>query len=180
MFYSQRRPEELGVFHWVVDAKDRERVTDWEDWWSYVVMPIIQSKSLRKPMGYFAEGDYSYFERFEATLENHPKPHANDPSSKEATDLRKVITESFRFSSDPEPGLELIDILANATRRAMAGNLKRDGWKNIPRLMIHRRGHYIQMIALTQIEPNVHRYPYMPVLRHFTHGGKSMLAPRFL
>ena len=180
MFFSQRRPEDLGAFYWVVDGKDRDRITDWEDWWSYVVMPSLQSKSLREPMGVFAEGDYSHFRRFDTVLGEHLKPYAKDPSKNDATDLHTLLTEHFRFSSEPEPGLEMVDILTNATRRALTGRLGPDGWKNIPRLMIHRPDHYIQVIALTQTPPKQTGYPYMPVLKHFSHGGKSMLAPRFL
>src|SRR3546814_10263368 len=65
MYYCQRRPVELGAFYWVVDGKDKDKVTDWEDWWSQVIMPITESKSLRKPLGIFSEGDYYHFKRFE-------------------------------------------------------------------------------------------------------------------
>jgi hypothetical protein len=74
----------------------------------------------------------------------------------------------------------MADILTNATRRALTGRLGPDGWKNIPRLMIHRPDHYIQLIALMQTDPKQTKYPYMRVLEYFSHGGKKMLAPRFL
>lgn len=180
MFFSQRRPEELGAFYWVVDGKDRDRITDWEDWWSFVVMPSLQSKSLRKPMGMFTEGDYSHFRRFGTVLSEHLKPHVKDPSKDHATDLRKLLTEHFRFSTEPEPCLEMVDILTNATRRALMGRLRIKGWGNIRRLMIHRPEHYIQFIALKQTPPKQTRYPYLPVLKYFSQGGKNMLAPRFL
>jgi hypothetical protein len=64
MYFSQRIPRELGAFHWVIDAKDRNRTTNWEDWWSMVMMPALQSQSLTKPLGIFTEGDYSHFEQF--------------------------------------------------------------------------------------------------------------------
>ena len=143
-------------------------------------MPHLQSKSLREPMGIFTEGDYSYFRRFDAVPGEHLKPYAKDPSNNDATDVRKILTEHFRFSSEPEPGLEMADILTNATRRALTGRLEPDGWKNIPRLMIHRPDHYIQFIALMQTQPKQTEYPYMGLLKYFSSGGKSMLAPRFL
>src|SRR3546814_19300972 len=105
MYYCQRRPVELGAFYWVVDGKDKDKVTDWEDWWSQVIMPITESKSLRKPLGIFSEGDYYHFKRFETQLSDHLKQHANDPSHDEA-DVRMLLTEHFRFSSKCEAGLE--------------------------------------------------------------------------
>src|SRR5262249_47715546 len=94
-----------------------------------------------------------------------------------ATDLNLLMTESFRFSGNAEPGLELVDVLVNATRRALMGSLDIRGWRDIPCLMIHTRGHYIEVIAL-------HKRPgrapsYRAVLRHFSKGGKDMIAPRF-
>jgi hypothetical protein len=118
MFYSQRRPKELAVFHWVVDGKELGRVTDWEDWWSYTVMPMLQSKSIREPMSMFAEGDYSHFARFTTKVGDHLKPRIDNPSDDDATDIKLLMTESFRFSSDPEFGLEMVDVLTNDTRRA--------------------------------------------------------------
>ena len=179
IYFSQRRPETLGLFQWVIDGKDKNRVTDWENWWSSTVMPITQSRSLRQPMNHFVDGDYTYFQRFEMTVPEYLWPHINNPRERIGLDIKKILTESFRFSSDSEPGLEMVDILTNATRRALMGNLGIQGWANIRQLMIHRKKHYIRLISLENA-PKGHRYPYMQVLRHFSRGGKNMLAPRFL
>jgi len=180
LYYSQRRPQELAAFHWVADAKGKGRTTDWEDWWSFVVMPILQSKSLREPMAVFTEGDYSHFRRFLGEIPPYLKPHIRDPrGSGDAIDIRKLMTESFRFSWEAEPGLELVDILVNATRRALMGNLKLEGWQGIPELMIHRRHHYIHFVSLLRSDPQGRNWPYMPVLEHFGRCGKNILAPRF-
>lgn len=181
LYYSQRRPQELGAFHWVVDAKDKGRITEWEDWWSFVVMPMLQSKSLTEPMAMFAEGDYSHFERFSAEIPDYLKLHIRGPRGRgDATDVKKLMTESFRFSSDVEPGLELVDILVNGTRRALMGNLKRQGWQGIRELMIHRKHHYIHFVSLLRSAPGHRSWPYIPVLDDFSRAGKNMLAPRFL
>jgi hypothetical protein len=63
LYYCQRRPEELADFHWVIDAKDVKRMTVYEDWWSKVIMPMLQSQSLREPLILLKEGDYRWFER---------------------------------------------------------------------------------------------------------------------
>ncbi|HSE46377.1 MAG TPA: hypothetical protein VLA89_13715 [Gemmatimonadales bacterium] len=39
LFYCQRIPRELAAFHWVIDGKGKGQLTDWESWWSLVVLP---------------------------------------------------------------------------------------------------------------------------------------------
>lgn len=89
------------------------------------------------------------------------------------------MMEHFRYSSDSEPGLELADIVVSATRRALVGNLKMSGWKDLPTLMIHRPQHYIHLVALHGRSTTPH-IGYKNVLRRFTQNGRNMLAPRFL
>jgi hypothetical protein len=88
--------------------------------------------------------------------------------------------EHFKYSSDSEPGLELVDIVTNAARRALKGTLHISGWEQLPTLMIHRRrDHYIQLISLHDRKPP-NPPPYAEViLKHFTRNGRSMIAPRF-
>jgi len=38
LFYCQRIPKELAAFHWVIDGKGKGQVTDWESWWSLIVI----------------------------------------------------------------------------------------------------------------------------------------------
>jgi hypothetical protein len=179
LYFCQRRPRELSKFHWVIDAKDRDRVTNWEEWWSRIVMPMIQSSALRKPFGQLVGGDYSHFERFYREIPDYLMPYVNEPTKKMGLNANLIMKESFRFSSKPEPGLELVDIVSNALRRALIKNLDFQGWHELPRLMINRRdGHCIRFIRLEN-EDESHHYPYGRVLRHFRQGGKSMLAPRF-
>jgi len=85
--------------------------------------------SKRRP-SFRAEGvDYSHFERFQATPED---------GAEHAISL-KLLLKDLRFSDLAEPGLELIDILVTATRRALVGNLQLPGWNNIRRLMFTGR-----------------------------------------
>jgi hypothetical protein len=85
------------------------------------------------------------------------------------------MSESLRFSSKPEPGLELVDILTNAVRRGMVGNLKFEGWKNIRSLMIHRKSQYIRLLSLARKVAGPRTdVPYMSMLRHFKTGGQNM------
>ena len=175
MFYAQRIPKELGAFHWVIDGKDKTGVTDWEDWWSVVVSMDLQSRSLSDPFATLEGADYSHFERFHGKFSAYMKAHFK--GGDEGIDGGMLMKENIRFSSEAEPGLEIVDILTNAVRRALAGRLAISGWRDIRRLMIHRKEPYIQLVALRDAAvPS----SYESVVRHFTEGGKSMLSPRFL
>lgn len=179
-YYSQRRPEELGNFHWIIDAKDRT-ITNWEEWWSFCVMPMIQSKTLRTPGMQLDWSDYSHMERFFTDPIDYLDQFKAEPNTAKETlplDLKMIMTESFRFSSDAEFGLELVDIVTTAVRRAMVGNLQHAGWKDIPSLMIHRKNQALRVITLHERDHSPgYSLPYYPVLEAFIKGGRSMIAP---
>ena len=168
LYFAQRQPEELGSFTWVVDGKEPSKVTDWEKWWPWHATGALAVRSITDPRPTLKGADYSFFDSY------------NGSDGKEVgTDL-KVLMADLRFSSRPEPGLELVDILVNAVRRAMAGNLGRAGWRDIRRLMIHRREHYIGLLLLENASTEPTDPGYADVVRHFAQEGRSMLSPRFL
>lgn len=180
-YHAQRNPKALEIFHWVIDAKHPNQVTDWEDWWSTTVVIWLQAISLARPGEFFPEGDYRYFERFR--FRELPAYVAEEVrrlgvKSTQGIDLNLMFKESFRFSSAIEPGLELVDIVTNALRRAMVGNLKEAGWLPLRSLMIHRPDLYVWPCSLLTEERNLDR-PYKSILNHFRQGGRNMLAPRF-
>jgi hypothetical protein len=176
-YHAQRHPQELAKFFWTFDGKDNQRTTNWEKLWADVLMPILQSKTIAEPMGFFEFGDFQHFKRFEtAPPDRVPRPEG---SADTATDIRLLMTEHFSYSSDSEPGLELADIAVNAVRRAMIGNLQFSGWRGLPSLMVHRPSHYIRLVSLHQ-RPKPDKLGYEHVLRHFMSGGRNMLAPRLL
>jgi hypothetical protein len=84
----------------------------------------------------------------------------------------------MEFVSETTPGLELVDIVTNAVRRALRDSLRRDGWLPIRTLMIHRREQYVQVISLARsdlvLPPRAIR-----VLGEFFKGGRNLFAPRF-
>ena len=49
-YWLQRIPREVLNYHWVIDGKDLNRVTDAEDWWSTTMLGLLQSRSARDPM----------------------------------------------------------------------------------------------------------------------------------
>jgi hypothetical protein len=134
LYYSQRRPKELANFHWVVDGKgDTDTPTPWEKWWSMFIKPALQTKFAINPIASIKCGDYSHMTRFHMTelSEFHRRVLNAKADGPPGLDLGKILSESLRFSFDPEPGLELVDILTNATRRALRGSLSlKDGAKS--------------------------------------------------
>lgn len=182
VYFSQRMPAELGHFEWVFDGKgDFDGETAWETWWRQVLLPMLQSMSIRKPGGRLIGGDYSYFDKF--CIDEVPEyiAHlidAKDRRSRLHVDLAKVFRDNTRFSSRPEPGLELVDIVTNAVRRALIGNLGPDGWRDIPKLMIHRRrGPYLGMVFVGTGELPRMTLGYEAVVKRFSRNGRSMLTP---
>ena len=84
--------------------------------------------------------------------------------------------ESFRFSSEPEPGLELVDIVTNALRRGLIGNLGEPGWLPLRGLMIHRSDVYVSPVGLLPPDRKLAR-ALLPTMNKFRLGGRIMATP---
>ncbi len=175
LYYAFRKPQELGEYHWIIDAKDLSKVTPWEEWWSTVILPTLESHSLREPFINVEGGDYRWQERYRTEPDEYKKQFAKDPEKGDWFDLKKLMKEDFRFSSDPEFGLEAVDILTTTIRRSMSGNFSRKGWISIPRLMIHKNSHYIRLISLTDEELIPKKLPYRDMMNDFRTGGRIVL-----
>jgi hypothetical protein len=180
MYYATRRPTELGKFNWVIDAKgNMEKPNEWEEWWSKFIFPVLQTRSFTRPFRQLPVGigDYSHLRRFETQSDPFLRKMSGwkegDP---EPLDLGLVMKESFTFSSEATAGLELVDIITNATRRALRDNLQKKGWGRIPQLMVHRgKREYISLFSL-QDDPEPDRvYPYAEVLNAFRRDGRLLL-----
>jgi hypothetical protein len=138
LFFSQRKPETLGKFNWVIDGKNPQKVTNWENWLGFYARGALASLSARDPAPRPdpKEGsllDFTYFD----------KAHTGKIGDIEGVDPA-LLLKHFRFSSDIDMGLELVDILSNAIRRTLRGGLDRAGWINFHKLMIDRNETYIK------------------------------------
>lgn len=181
LYHAFRMGSELGEYHWIIDAKELSKVTPWEEWWSLVILPMLESKSFREPLIGVEGGDYRWHDRFKIELSEYKKQFVKNPKKSNFFDLRPVMTEDFRFSSEPEFGLEAVDIMTNTVRRSMSGNFKRHGWLAIPPLMVHRKDQYFSFISLMQEEDSSSsRFPYMKVIRDFRSGGRTMVPENFI
>lgn len=179
LYHAFHKASELGEYHWIIDAKELSKVTPWEEWWSTVILPMLESHTFREPFISAEGADYRWQARFRTKPSEYKLQFAKNPKKGEFFDLKLVMTEDFRFSSNPEFGLEAVDILTNTVRRSMSGNFERHGWMAVPQLMIHQNGHYIRLISLMQEEPSTSHFPYMKVLNDFRSGGRSMLPKNY-
>lgn len=177
VYHCQRFPKELAKFHWVVDAKDSTIVTDWEDWWSETLVIWLQAMSLERPGAMLPGGDYRHFRRFifdelPAYLRDVAPPA--DRTHGAGVDLQLMYRESFRFSSEPEPGLELVDIVTNALRRGLVGNLAEAGWLPLRGLMIHRSDVYVSPVSIFSDDNRSLALSLRRVMNRFREGGRIM------
>lgn len=193
-YYSQRMPKELGSFHWVVDGHDKTRITEFEHWWQEFVLPMLQKESAQQPPVQFGFEDYSAFQRYQAPMDPTLLAKIAEHRGEDIEYLRSrvglqnismIFGEDFRFSSAPEAGLELVDILTNAVRRSLRGNLSENGWQNIPRLMVDRPWPYPYFTLFAEndsggadvaLVPNS-QFPYGSAIEKYFLIGKQMFTP---
>ncbi|MEE4188741.1 MAG: hypothetical protein V2I76_09890 [Roseobacter sp.] len=129
---------------------------------------------MREPLARLKEGDFSFHDQFKTEPDEYLLQFMNSTDTGEFFDLCPVLSSDFRFSSAAEPGLEAADIIANATRRALGGNLKEFGWTEIPNLMIQRSGHCIRLMTVAADEIVHPKLPYASVIDGYRRGGRSM------
>jgi hypothetical protein len=166
LYFAQRQPQELARFTWIVDGKEPKKITNWEMWWSWYARGALANMSIRRPMPRLDGADYSFYDRLSGKIDGGPE---------EGTNI-SLLLGNLRFSSAVEPGLELADIVVNATRRALIGTLREAGWRGIPQLMVHRNEPYIKFISLRQDGSDMIRHPpYVGIVRRFfsSGGGRS-------
>ena len=61
VYFVQRQPKELGDIARVIDRKDRT-LTQMEETWSTLVLPMSESAFAKEPLIGILEADYSYFD----------------------------------------------------------------------------------------------------------------------
>jgi hypothetical protein len=193
MYYAQRLPEELGAFHWVVDAKDSVPTTV-EELWSTLLLPMMQSRSFSRPFVLLKGADYSHFRRFEiremgatgellADIGWHKQHMAAPWRDVEYTgrDLREVMRDLRFCDSRSEPGLQLADIVASAFCRGCNGTLKRTGWENIGSLVVRRTGGSVRpallRVSLDAVDPEAST-EFARVAGGIEDRAKSMILAR--
>jgi hypothetical protein len=174
LYFSQRRPYELSSFKWIVDGKERTKITTWENWLKFYALGALVSLSQRDPVP-MPKPDGPYL--FNYTFLNAFMTKGAAGSQSLNTGL---LLRDFRFRSAPDMGLEFVDVLTNAIRRSLRGQLQYHGWANIHRLMIHRASEaYIKFIILGPGPDTVSTADYGAVVNQgFLINGRPMFTRR--
>lgn len=139
LYFCQRFPGELAQFRWVIDAKNKNRITNYEEWWKTNVMPLVQSRSEREPLTHLQGGDYSAFQRKfpYVPIPEHLQPTAPSGCSSRAINVSAIFGRAMEFAtSETYLGLQIADVLTNALRRGLSGRLQKEGWEPLKKLMI--------------------------------------------
>lgn len=150
-YYSFRLPEEIGRFHWVVDAKNTF-VTNYEKAWSTAIYPYLYSNSLKEPLYRVEGGNYSYFEKSMDLDHALPRLARDNPDLDQEEfgtfAVDKILGGGFEFQdSKTNYALQLVDILVTTARRALNGNLDISGWGELGALMIAENPLPVQLIT---------------------------------
>lgn len=173
LFFSQRKPYALGRFNWIIDGKDPQRVTNWENWLRFYARGALASLSARDPAPRPEprEGALLNFTCFD-------KAHTGKIGDQYGIDPALLLNH-VRFSSEIEMGLEIVDILSNATRRMLRLELDRAGWINMHKLMIDCNWTYIKFPILQAGPDVIQNAEYGAVVNEgFRNGGRPMFTRR--
>ena len=150
LYFVQRQPQELGDIAWVIDRKDRT-ITQMEDTWSTLILPLSESAFAREPLICIKQEDYSYFHaRYgftEATADAELLRHTRWLTSlygkpamtKDSVgiNVKLLLTEQRAFQDSRDSlGLQLSDMLAAILRRAFNDRLQFAGWKDFGGLLV--------------------------------------------
>ncbi len=170
--FVQTEPKSLGNFSWRLDAKE-SKPTDYERTWTDIVMPMVQTISLREGLISLKGFDYSAM----APFQNPTLPKAPDhlqrgmPAGRagpfHSSDIRKIMADLRFEDSRASSGLRLADIVANAFRRALSGRLGDRGWRRLGRLLVRdfRGGTTAKYVTLMPESKSVLSISGMPYAR---------------
>lgn len=190
LYYARRIPEELQWFYWVIDAK-QENLTDFEKAWTLLAYVTMSTNSLNQPVAFFEGGDYSHFDKFyreqDPEKADYFREQGLDPDEVVNINIGKVLGDHRTFQgSQTNLGLQIIDILVTATRRALKGTLSRPGWNDIGSLMLNKRsdgslnGINAVRLNLSELREGKTSFPIqssLGVYKVFLNKAKSILRP---
>jgi hypothetical protein len=127
-YYCQRFPKSLSHFKFIIDRKDKKIKTEYEKLWTTMVKPLLQSQSITKPFVRVHEFDYSYFSKFHYAKNEGPTylQELYGIPQKESINLNLFLENMKFLASEESCGLQLVDILVNAMRKALLGKLNKE------------------------------------------------------
>jgi uncharacterized protein DUF3800 len=180
-YFSQRRPKELELFEWFVDAKDKD-VTPQEIWWRKSLAPMIQSRSRREPFARVKDDgfNYKYFEKaYGFQPEAADASAAGERNEPISIDVGLLVTKRLHFPNSKDDILiQVADILARAIRRVLTDrNPDLRLVKALGRLQIRRKhsGGFqsLRLMSLAERAPEVQHLA--DVVDHMARVGRPMI-----
>jgi hypothetical protein len=181
MYFALRKPEELDLFEWKIDAKSSTGETRQEIWWKSVLGPILESNPERHQFVFLDDpkADYSYFDRSYSLEKTVWSPNGEKQAS--GFDISKLMVKTAKFiDSKSDILLQAADILANRVRRCFQDDhFDDETTKSLGRLQIARarRGtrQVVKIIALTNHE-RCHSPDLLDRLKLMDDSARSMFA----
>jgi len=179
LYYAQRIPKTLGSFSWRLDAKDVVP-TNYEELWRKVVGPLLQTRSLSSPLTQMIGANYSAFEKFCGEAAEAPaylRPRVTDPGGPfQYVDTNALLADLRFCPSHRQTGIQIVDMLGSAIRRACNGTLKPAGWEGLGRLMpAPAKGtNCVRLVALEEVSGE--QLPYAAVLLKWDRDTRRMIV----
>ena len=176
--YSLRKPKELELFKWIVDAKNID-ITTSEKIWKTLILPLAQSRSFDKPLLMIKEGDYSHYykNRKSGDIPNYLSEHVKDKDPNSFTELNSVYSDIKFTNSKNNLGVQLADILITSIRRSMNGNLQKKGWINFGKIIVMGEKQSITLLNMDE-DTNFEKYKvnpsYFEVIAHLDKTSKTI------
>ena len=178
LYFAQRRPRELAIFEWTIDAKDPRRITSQEKWWRETLAVWLESASRRKPFVVVRDSgfNYKFFDRSFAMKKDMWSPN-RPPEMIEGHDVRKLMTERMAFvDSRSEILIQAVDILTNFLRRLLAKEITSDDVSRaLGRLQIRRKNQSLHLLTLSTKTGS--RSDARNAVRVMTSAARTMLKP---
>jgi len=186
LYYVQRLPEELGSIEWIIDRKDR-KITEMEDTWSTLILPMSESHFVKKPLVCLRGADYSHFDARYGIRADDEEMNRRIEWTREAYGIQGtdhgpglnaglLLSEQRHFSdSAGSLGLQLADMLAAILRRALNNRLQPEGWSCIGRLFIADKRTPFFFLRTADVGTHAFSVQIEKVWQALKSGNKKML-----
>jgi hypothetical protein len=187
VYYSMTRPRELGSFTWTIDAKDK-RLTEAEHLWKLLSGLILQSKFQKDPPYAIQGADQSDFDDAYLNDDQNWPDYIPPPRVRSASrggnivNLKKLMTEKLSFAdSKGSIGLQVVDVLTNAIRRTMHGELPQELVGEMGKLLLAvPDGEWAPVVNLdTAGEGGPIEAAYGDVILSFQHAARAKFVKAF-
>lgn len=119
-FYVQRYPNSLKNFRWRYDAKELQKITDFEDSFQKFVPALLQAYSIDNPTPALNWCDYSPMQNYIGPIPDYLAEKVPELEGQEAFDIQKIIRSDMQFiDSKTSSGVQVADLLASGLRRLL-------------------------------------------------------------